>query len=85
MWLVSKRQTEIALLEAEYSALSQSMKDLFPTRELIHEVVPLFGSILEAVMTHATVFEDNQGAIAWANALRMMPQSKHIGINYHFV
>ena len=85
LW-ASKLQTEIALstTEAEYIALSQSMRDLLPTRELIHEVVPYFGIALEAVTTHSTVFEDNQGAIALANAPKMTPRSKHIGIKYHF-
>jgi len=85
LW-ASKLQTEIALstTEAEYIALSQSMRDLLPTRELIQEVVPYFGIALEAVTTHSTVFEDNQGAIALANAPRMTPRSKHIGIKYHF-
>ena len=31
-----------------------------------------------------TVFEDNQGAIALAKVLTMMPHSKHIAIPYHF-
>ena len=30
------------------------------------------------------VFEDNHGAIALANAPRMTPRKKHIGLKYHF-
>jgi hypothetical protein len=85
MW-ASKLQTEIALstTEAEYIALSQSMRDLLPTRELINEVLQHLTIDLQGVTTHSTVFEDNQGAIALANAPKMTPRSKHIGIKYHF-
>jgi hypothetical protein len=39
MW-VSKMQTQIALstMEAEYIALSQSMRDLIPVREILKEI-----------------------------------------------
>ena len=85
LW-VSKLQMEIALstTEAEYIALSQSMRDLLPTKELIVELLPQFGIKLENVTTYSTVFEDNQGAIALANAPKLTPRTKHIGIKYHF-
>ena len=31
-----------------------------------------------------TVFEDNNGAIATANAVNMTPRTKHIDVTYHF-
>jgi hypothetical protein len=85
LW-VSKLQTEVALstLEAEYIALSQSMRDLIPARRLIEEILPPFGINLESTKTHSTVFEDNEGAIALANSPKMTLRTKHIGIKYHF-
>jgi Reverse transcriptase (RNA-dependent DNA polymerase) len=66
---VSKLQTEIALstTEAEYIALSQSLRDLIPMRRLLAEASK--GLNLETNKTavvHSTVFEDNNGALAIA-------------------
>jgi hypothetical protein len=83
---VSKLQTEIALstTEAEYIALSQSMRDLLPMRELLIEIskVIQFDATKPAV-THSTIFEDNNGAIALAQAPRITPRTKHIAVKYH--
>ena len=70
--------------ESEYISLSQSMRDLLPTKELIVELLPQFGIKLENVKTYSTVFEYNQGVIALANAPKLTPRTKHIGIKYHF-
>jgi hypothetical protein len=82
----SKLQTEIALstMEAEYIALSQSMRDLLPTKITVQEVANCLGVNLDLVQTHSTVFEDNNGALALASSPRMTPRSKHIGLKYHF-
>ena len=39
---------------------------------------------LTSVILESTVFEDNNGAIATANAVKMTPRTKHIGVEYHF-
>ena len=72
---------EIALLtaEAKYIVLSQSMCDLLLTKALVLEIIEITQAI-----THSMFFEDNQGAISLAIAPRMMPQTKHIGLKYHF-
>ena len=83
---VSKLQTEVALstTEAEYIALSQSMRDLLPMRRLLEET----GKVLELdlgkpAMIHSTVFEDNNGALSLALSPKMSPRTKHIAIKYH--
>ena len=83
---VSKLQTEIALstMEAEYIALSQSMRDLLPLRTLTVELLGTLHTEFEGTLTHSTVFEDNNGTIVLATAPQMTPRSKHIGIKYHF-
>ena len=45
LW-VSKLQTEIALstTEAEYVALSQSMRDLLPMKSLLSELIKMIGA-----------------------------------------
>jgi hypothetical protein len=83
----SKLQTEIALstTEAEYIALSQSMRELLPLRRLLLEIVQAMK--LPGVtnsMIKSTVFEDNNGAIATAKSVKMTPRTKHIGVKYHF-
>ncbi|MGH3055162.1 MAG: reverse transcriptase domain-containing protein, partial [Gaiellaceae bacterium] len=74
LW-VGKLQTEIALstTEAEYIALSQSMRDLLPMRRVIEEVLKSFGVSLDKVATHSTVFEDNNGALSLAHTPGMTP------------
>jgi hypothetical protein len=83
----SKLQTEIALstTESEYIALSQAMRELIPLRRLLLEIVTAMelpginNSIIKS-----TVFEDNNGAITTATAVKMSPRTKHIGVKYHF-
>jgi hypothetical protein len=83
----SKLQTEIALstTEAEYIALSQAMRELIPLRRLLLEIVT---AMKLPGITHSlvksTVFEDNNGAIATATAVKMTPRTKHIAVKYHF-
>ncbi|MGH7974068.1 MAG: Ty1/Copia family ribonuclease HI [bacterium] len=85
LW-VSKLQTEIALstTEAEYVALSQSMRDVLPTQRLIIEILEFFKLALDATTTRSTVFEDNAGALTLAHTPAMTARSKHYGIKYHF-
>jgi len=82
---VSKLQTEHALstCEAEYVALSQSMRDVIPMMNLITE----FKTILELPdplpKVHCKVFEDNSSCIKVAKAPSMTPRTKHIALKYH--
>ena len=39
---------------------------------------------LTSVILESTVFEDNNVAIATANAVKMTPRTKHIVVEYHF-
>jgi hypothetical protein len=83
----SKLQTEIALstTEAEYIALSQAMRELIPLRRLLLEIVNAMqlSGITNSVVK-STVFEDNNGAISTATAVKMTPRTKHIAVKYHF-
>ena len=82
----SKIQTITALstTEAEYIALSTSLR----------EVIPLMGILKEATehgvrinnlppRIHCTVFEDNSGALELARLPEMRPRTKHINQSYH--
>jgi hypothetical protein len=83
----SKLQTEVALstMEAEYIALSQSMRELLPIRELVREMSTTMGYKKEfEIRTHSKIFEDNNGALILASSPRMTPRSKHIAVKYHF-
>ena len=74
----------ISTLHAEYVALSQSLRDLLPLKDLTKEVVDVLGLPDDLnYPTHSTVFEDNQGAIFLAKCSRMTPYTKHIGTKYH--
>jgi hypothetical protein len=82
----SKLQTEIALstTEAEYIALSQSLREVIPIMNLLKEtreqgidVTPFQPQV------HCKVFEDNSGALELAKVPKMRPRTKHINIKYH--
>ena len=82
----SKMQTITAMsaTEAEYIALSTSLR----------EVIPLMGLLTEArahglrinklpPKVHCTVFEDNSGALELARLPKIRPRTKHINQAYH--
>ena len=86
LFWVSKLQTEIALsmTEAEYVALSQSLRDLIPMCRLLAEVSKGLGLKVEKnAKLYSTVFEDNNGALSIASSPWMSPRTKHNAIKYH--
>ncbi len=81
----SKLQTEIALstTEAEYIALSHSMRKVLPFLNLlkeIHDVFPLQESKPEF---YCQVWEDNRSCIKVAESPKFTHQTKHISLKYH--
>jgi hypothetical protein len=93
----SRLQTETALstMEAEYIALSQSMRELIPIREVILEMQKtVFGgrqvlacrshSKIYEELPMSTVYEDNNACLKFATAPKMSPRTKHIAVKYHF-
>ena len=83
----SKLQTQIALstTEAEYIALSISLRDTIPIMNLLTELKQRHFCILStAVMVHCTAFEDNNGALEISNVPKMRPRTKHINLVHHF-
>ena len=84
LW-VSKLQTEIALstTEAEYIALSQTMRDVIPLMTIIEELSEALNIKKEKPKMFCTVFEDNNGALKLAKTPRMRPRTKHISLKYH--
>ncbi len=88
LW-VSKLQTEIALstMEAEYVALSNACKDLFPIMDLVKEIGSVFNLPLnEKSLFHVHVHEDNVGALTLGQLEPrcMTPRSKHYAVKYHW-
>ena len=82
----SKLQTQCALstTEAEYIALSQSMRDALPIMRLLQELKDKgFDAADHLPKIHCKAFEDNSGALELANAPKMRPRTKHINLVYH--
>lgn len=84
MWSY-KLQTEIILstTEAEYIALSQSAWDLIPMHDLLLEFSSTTKLIVGNTIMHSTIFEDNKWCVELANAPKLRPRTKHIGLKYH--
>jgi hypothetical protein len=82
----SKLQTQIALssTEAEYIALSQSLREAIPMMQLLQELKDQGFSIYSTEpKVYCKAFEDNSGAIELARLPKMRPRTKHINIIYH--
>jgi hypothetical protein len=76
-------------MEAEYVALSQSCKDLFPLLDQIKELGNAVGlPVSEYTNLHTKIYEDNVGTLTLLGRLEpkhMTPQSKHYyAIKYHW-
>lgn len=85
----SKLQSEIALssCEAEYYALSYSMKQLLPLHVLTTEVCSALRQNVEAFTNLQTrVHEDNAACLILANLepKRTTPRTKHFAKKYHW-
>ncbi len=74
LW-VSKMQTQVALstMEAEYIALSQSMRDLIPIRAILHEILSLVFGLQPSITyhSHSRIFED----VTLGTSRHVLPQS----------
>ena len=82
---VYKMQTEIALstTEAEYIALSQSMREIIPILEMLHELRNVYDLSKDKPLINCTLFEDNNGALQLAKEPKYRPRTKHIALKYH--
>jgi hypothetical protein len=84
----SKLQMEFALsaTEAEYVALSQSLREVIPALELLSELKESTFAYNDDIPTiHCKAFEDNIGAVEMVRLPKMRPRTKHINIKYnHF-
>ena len=82
---VSKLQTEIALstAEAEYIALSQSLREVIPLMSMMKELKATFPIEIEIPNFNCTVHEDNQSCISMATKQKFSPRTKHIALKYH--
>ena len=72
----SKMQTITAMstTEAEYIALSTSLREVVPMMEMLQEA---------REHVHCTVFEDNSGALELARLPKIRPRTKHINQSYY--
>ena len=87
LW-ISKLQSEVALstTEAEFIALSNSLRDIIPISTLLNEISAALKLTIPQPEVLCTVFEDNNGAIAIATTPKMRPRTKHLAIKYlHFL
>ena len=82
----SKLQTEVALstTEAEYNALSTSLREVIHLMQLVEEAHELgWTTIQDVPKVHCTVFEDNVGALEMARLPKMRPRTKHLCVRLH--
>ena len=83
---VSKLQTQIALstTEAEYIALSQSLREGIPVMHLVNELrEKRIVNIDDKAKVYCRCFEDNAGALELASSPKLRPRTKHINLVYH--
>ena len=74
----------LSTTEAEYVALSESMRDVLPLIDLVEEMeLRGFASKRGTPSVRCTAFEDNEGAISLAKTPKLRPRTKHINNKYH--
>lgn len=86
MTWASKLQREVALstTEAEYNALSESLRPVIQLMQIIEEIKEVGWQTTESVpVIHCKVFEDNSGALEMSRLPKMRPRTKHIGVRMH--
>ena len=84
LWVTELQgETALSTTEAEYIALSQSLRDKIPTQELLREVSLALHLKIPAPVLHYTVIEENNGALELATVPKMRPRTKHIAVKYH--
>lgn len=83
----SKLQREVALstTEAEYNALSESLREVISLMQLMDETrAKLRWTTAEKPpVVHCKVFEDNSGALEMGRIPKMRPRTKHICVRMH--
>ena len=82
----SKMQTITAMstTEAEYIALSTSLREVIPLMGLLTKARAHGLRIVELPpKVHCTVFEDNSGTLELARLPKIRPRTKHINQAYH--
>lgn len=83
----SRLQSTIALStqNAEYVALSQSLRELVSIRELLLDLVGTLGVGTDITfVTKSKAFEDNAAALQFAKTGKLTLQNKHIATKYHW-
>ena len=82
----SKLQREVALstTEAEYNALSESLRWVIHLMALLKETTTIGWAITkQPPKIHCKVFEDNSGALEMARLPKMRPRTKHLCVKLH--
>jgi hypothetical protein len=82
----SKLQPYVALstTEAEYGALSTSLRDVIHMMQIVEESSALGWKTFEGKPTvHCKAFEDNSGTLEWARLPKMRSRTKHLNIRMH--
>jgi hypothetical protein len=82
----SKMQREVALssTEAEYNAISESLRPAINLMELMGEAKRIGWTIAtKQPQVHCKVFEDNSGALEMARLPKMRPRTKHFCTRMH--
>jgi hypothetical protein len=82
-WLSKKLQSEVALstTEAEYIALSHSLRNVIPLLNILVELQHVFTFATSQALLSCSLFEDNSGATDH----KTRPCTKIIGLKYHHV
>ena len=82
----SKLQQEVALstTEAEYNALSTSLRDVIHLMQLVEEAKEMgWETFVGTPDVHCKAFEDNSGTVEWARLPKMRPRTKHMCTRLH--
>ena len=83
----SRLQREVALssTEAEYIAISESMRDVLYLMQLVKDLRDCTGIRIGSTppKVHCRIFEDNSGALEMVRLPKMRPRTRHMCVKLH--
>ena len=82
----SRLQREVALssTEAEYNAVSESMRDVIHLMQLIKDMQQTgLNMVKDPPKVHCKVYEDNSGALEMVRLPKMRPRTRHMAVRLH--
>jgi hypothetical protein len=73
----------LSMSEAKYIALSTALRDVIPMMDLLNEMKEMGRDVQSHPTVRCKLFEDNSGALEFAQVAKYQPRTRHINAAWH--